>query len=68
MQTTTITRQFRWFWAWDDDKEEAWLRDMSNQGTPPVEGYLSGDLFVRDRRKTGFCLPAGLFTGYPQDG
>jgi hypothetical protein len=27
-----IFRKFRWFWAWDDDVEEEWLRDMSNQG------------------------------------
>lgn len=23
---------FRWFWAWDDDKEEAWLRGMAQKG------------------------------------
>lgn len=28
---TTITK-FRWFWAWEDDKEENWLREMSLQG------------------------------------
>lgn len=28
---TTMTK-FKWFWAWDDEKEEAWLRDMSQQG------------------------------------
>jgi hypothetical protein len=30
--TAKIIRKFRWFWAWDDDKEEAWLRELSNQG------------------------------------
>jgi hypothetical protein len=25
-------RKFRWFWAWNDDKEEAWLRQMSQEG------------------------------------
>lgn len=24
--------KFRWYWAWEDDKEEIWLREMSNQG------------------------------------
>jgi len=24
--------KFRWFWAWEDDKEEIWLRELSNQG------------------------------------
>jgi len=28
---TTITK-FRWFWAWDDEKEEEWLREMSLKG------------------------------------
>jgi len=25
-------RKFRWFWAWQDDKEEHWLEEMSAQG------------------------------------
>ncbi len=29
METMKI---FHWFWVWDDDKEEAWLREMSQQG------------------------------------
>lgn len=28
----TTMQQFRWFWAWDDEKEENWLREMSNKG------------------------------------
>lgn len=28
----TTLKQFHWFWAWDDDKEEAWLREMANKG------------------------------------
>ena len=28
---TTITK-YHWFWAWNDDKEEAWLRQMAQQG------------------------------------
>ena len=28
---TTMTK-FRWFWAWNDDKEEAWLRQMAQSG------------------------------------
>jgi hypothetical protein len=28
----TTLRKFHWFWAWDDEKEEAWLREMSLQG------------------------------------
>ena len=28
----TTTTEFRWFWAWDDEKEEAWLREMAQKG------------------------------------
>jgi len=27
-----ITHKFRWFWAWQDDKEEEWLGEMSRLG------------------------------------
>jgi len=25
-------QKFKWFWAWQDEAEEKWLREMSNQG------------------------------------
>ena len=28
---TTISK-FKWFWAWQDEKEEAWLHEMSMKG------------------------------------
>ena len=28
----TMMKQFRWFWAWDDEKEEKWLREMAQKG------------------------------------
>lgn len=28
----TIMTKYRWFWAWNDDKEEAWLREMAQNG------------------------------------
>ncbi|MBI5946286.1 MAG: DUF2812 domain-containing protein [Chloroflexi bacterium] len=28
----TTLKQFHWFWAWDDEKEEGWLRDMARKG------------------------------------
>lgn len=31
MNENTI-RKFRWFWAWQDEKEEAWLAEMSQKG------------------------------------
>jgi hypothetical protein len=27
-----IVKKFKWFWAWQDEQEEKWLRDMSLQG------------------------------------
>ena len=38
MEATTV-RRFKVFWAWQDDKEEAWLREMSLKGlhlSPPL--------------------------------
>lgn len=31
MADNTI-RKFKWFWAWQDEQEEAWLRSMSQKG------------------------------------
>ncbi|MCG2784173.1 MAG: DUF2812 domain-containing protein [Anaerolineae bacterium] len=28
----TTMKQFHWFWAWDDEKEEIWLREMAQKG------------------------------------
>jgi hypothetical protein len=28
----TTVNKFHWFWAWDDEKEESWLREMSQRG------------------------------------
>ena len=26
----TTLKKFHWFWAWEDEKEETWLREMSS--------------------------------------
>jgi len=31
METTRI-RKFKWFWAWQDEREEVWLQEMAAQG------------------------------------
>ena len=28
----TIIKKFHWFWGWEDEKEEIWLREMSQKG------------------------------------
>jgi len=27
-----IKKEFKWFWAWNDEKEEQWLTEMAQQG------------------------------------
>jgi hypothetical protein len=40
MQPDTVVKR-RWFWAWQDEKEEAWLESMSREGWHLVDvGYL----------------------------
>jgi hypothetical protein len=40
-----IVKKSKWFWAWQDDKEEAWLREMARQGlhlkTPDLFGQYT---------------------------
>ena len=40
-----LVQKHRWFWAWDDEKEEAWLREMAKSGLhlvkPSPFGYYS---------------------------
>jgi uncharacterized membrane protein (DUF485 family) len=30
--STELIKKSKWFWHWEDDKEEAWLREMARQG------------------------------------
>ena len=39
---TTITK-FKWFWAWDDEKEETWLSNMAREGWHLKELGLPGN-------------------------
>ena len=50
MEKTNI-RKFKWFWAWQDEAEEEWLREMSNGGWhfsgigfPTIYSFKSGEL------------------------
>jgi hypothetical protein len=49
MEKKKLTK-FKWFWAWDDNKEEKWLEDMSqngwhleNPGLPCVYHFIKGE-------------------------
>jgi hypothetical protein len=33
-------RKTKWFWAWQDDKEEAWLEQMSSQGLHLKQAHI----------------------------
>jgi hypothetical protein len=41
MMTETIVKH-KWFWAWQDDKEEQWLESMSENGYHLVEPGVFG--------------------------
>ncbi|UCD98247.1 MAG: DUF2812 domain-containing protein [Chloroflexota bacterium] len=50
MEKKTL-RKFKWFWAWQDEAEEAWLREMAKNGWhlsqivfPTVYEFRSGEL------------------------
>lgn len=45
----TISKRYRWFWPWQDEKEEQWLEEMSRTGShlkyvhlPCVYGFEQG--------------------------
>ncbi len=42
------TRKFKFFWAWDDDKEERWLEEMSREGLHLIA--LDGPFLYRFER------------------
>lgn len=52
-----IARKFKWFWPWQDEQEEGWLRKMSQQGwhLRPVGGQV---------RVGRWHLPVGLLGIY----
>jgi len=75
---TTITK-FHWFWAWDDEKEEAWLREMSQNGwhlsSVGIPGFYKFDQgfskdyvyrldFIRDRKDYDNYLQLFIDTGW----
>ncbi|MBN2385441.1 MAG: DUF2812 domain-containing protein [Anaerolineales bacterium] len=40
-----LIRKHRWFWAWADDREEAWLREMAQQGLHLGKAAPLGEYF-----------------------
>jgi hypothetical protein len=46
--------KFKWFWAWQDEKEEAWLRAMSQQGWHLVSARPFGVYYFRGGDKSDY--------------
>jgi hypothetical protein len=42
-----IVKKNKWFWAWQDEKEEAWLSDLASQGLHLVDVQLLGRYLFR---------------------
>ena len=53
-----IVSKHRWFFSWQDEKQEAWLREMSRQGLHLKEpGAFGRFLFVQGRAgEYSYCL------------
>jgi hypothetical protein len=46
--------KFKWFWAWQDEKEEPWLRTMSQQGYHLVSVKPFGSYCFKHGDKTDY--------------
>jgi hypothetical protein len=41
----TLIKKFRWFWSWQDDKEEQWLGEMAWQGLHLIKPDYFGQYY-----------------------
>lgn len=53
MNTDTVSK-FKWFWAWQDEKEEAWLAEMAGQGLHLESITLPGTYHFRQGKPGSF--------------
>ncbi|MBI3172657.1 MAG: DUF2812 domain-containing protein [Chloroflexi bacterium] len=58
----TTLKLFRWFWAWDDDKEEGWLREMARQGWHLQSVALPGRYTFEQGEPRDFVYRLDYFT------
>jgi hypothetical protein len=54
MQKDTITK-FKWFWAWQDEKEEEWLTEMAARGLH-LDGFDFPTLYRFRQGKPAECV------------
>jgi hypothetical protein len=55
--------QFRWFWAWDDEKEENWLREMAQKGWHFVQVVFPGNYIFMQDTPQDIVYRLDFFTG-----
>ncbi|MBI5293994.1 MAG: DUF2812 domain-containing protein [Chloroflexi bacterium] len=58
----TTLKLFRWFWAWDDEKEEAWLRGMAQKGWHFKSVSLPGNYTFEQGEPGDFVYRLDYFT------
>ncbi|MBI9043481.1 MAG: DUF2812 domain-containing protein [Anaerolineaceae bacterium] len=58
----TTKTQFKWFWAWDDAKEELWLHEMSLQGWHFKSVSLPGNYIFEQGEPTDYVYRLDYFT------
>ena len=58
----TTMKQFHLFWAWDDEKEEAWLREMSQKGWHFKSVSFSGNYIFEQGEPIDYVYQLDYFT------
>ena len=53
MTNKIITKQ-KWFWAWQDEKEEAWLAEMAQQGLHLYDVPFPGNYHIKNGEAANF--------------
>lgn len=56
-----IMKKFHWFWAWEDEKEEIWLREMSKKGWHFKAVSFPGDYIFEQGQPTGYVYRLDYF-------
>ena len=61
MENTIV--KHKWFWAWQDDKEEEWLSDMSKQGYHLSKPGFFGRYEFEQREPRNYVYRMDFMTG-----
>ena len=56
-------KKFHWFWAWEDEKEEVWLRQMSMEGWHFKSARLLGNYVFEQGEPADYVYRLDYFTG-----